>query len=203
MSNRTIKFRAWSTRLKKHPDYDEYITRAREEKRIDRQKGTIKQFEDETGNKAFLGEENYMDYNVYVSANGKMMWLEGGWDYTGDEDSAILMQYTGLKDKNGVEIYESDYVILQATYQNAKGKIVPVTYKHLCVIEYVEEGAFYSAKCLNDVCEHRMLDNNKGTFSHWDLKLMEKEVVCNIHEQENLENIKQQIIEYNKENKST
>jgi len=117
---REIKFRAWSTRLKKHPEYDVFVKKATEEKRIDKNKGTIKQFEDETGNKAFLGEENYMSYDVYVSNKGKSMWLEGGWDYTGDDEKAILMQLTGLKDRKEKEIWEGD--VVEYTYETYSGE---------------------------------------------------------------------------------
>ena len=53
--------------------------------------------------RAWYPETGTMLLNPCISDKGKVMYLEGGWDYMDDVDSAIVMQYTGLKD-----IYEDD-----------------------------------------------------------------------------------------------
>ena len=113
--------------------------------------------------------------NLHITFNEGYWHLENCYDYEGydigskhdgDNTDCVLLQFTGLKDKNGKEIYEGDVI---------KGEK-----KINCFVEYSEErGMFILNYC------------NLGYVNFNDKLGMECEIIGNIYENpELLEEIK-------------
>jgi uncharacterized phage protein (TIGR01671 family) len=133
---------------------------------------------------SYFGPEYFINDDGYIQFEATQ---EGGPIGDHDQDRfSPIMQYTGLKDKNGKEIYEGDILEHKSKYNHVAGKFEVV---------YNLEDKDFAAFCLQRVDKKTWTKDLEGKLSGWEgvvgsqgHLIKELEVIGNIYENPELIN---------------
>lgn len=131
-----------------------------------------------------LSPKMYIGHSLSISANGTFCFLEdnGQWNEYDSDERIKIMQYTGLKDGKGSDIYEGDLITLRG--------------KYLYEVKF-EDGKFV---CYHVIKEYGRWGDLKR-MSDMDFEQYGHEVIGNIYE--NVELVNAEIDMYAKRNNTT
>lgn len=131
--------------------------------------------------RAWDAKEEKMWWPDAIAADGRNIALINVFGVqTSDTQEDVLMQYTGLKDKNGKEIYEGD--IIQAVYPNVLEPLMRKRGERYEIVYRVGAFKAFDLATKNGVIEDSFLHDKSFGRAH----LEGYEVIGNIYENKEL-----------------